>query len=461
MNKIVIALISSILMIYHSSTAQWVPQVTVLPAPNTASIAISVVDTNIVWTLSVDLTHFSAQGDPIGPMNRFARTVNGGTLWIQDTIEGAKGLHPGGITALDGQTAWVTMQDESRKTSGGIFKTTDGGIHWIKQSTAFNSPGAKPMFIYFFDPYTGLVVGERSPRQWEIYTTTNGGNQWDTVPQANIPPKLVGEWLREGFEFAVYNNTYWFCTSGITGRVFKSIDRGLNWTAIEPGPDYDRIHSIAFQDDSVGMACAFADNKATMIRTTDGGRNWFAVTTPTIPTPHLIYYVPGTSGSYVVVGHPANGNNTGSAITLDGGSSWTTIDNNSYGLLAFAAPNIGWAVGRDQGGSASIFRWAGKALITSTQSSWDKITKGIILEQNHPNPFYHSTKISYQIPMDEYVSLKVYDTLGKEVSTLVNEKKQTGCYEVEFRGRGLTGGIYFYTLRAGKSTKIKKMILLE
>lgn len=457
--KKVITLIGGLLLIYNASNAQWTPQVNVLPEPRTASIAISVVDTNIVWTLSVDLTRFSPAGDPIGPMNRFTRTLNGGALWLQDTIEGAKGLHPGGISAVDGQTAWVTMQDESRKTSGGIFKTTDGGVRWSKQSTAFTGSGGKPMFIYFFDPDTGLVVGERNPGLWEIYTTTNGGTQWDTVPQANIPPKLTGEWLREGFEFAAFDNTFWFCTTGPTGRVFKSTNRGLNWTAVVPGPDYDRIHSIAFQDDSVGMACAFAGIKATIIRTTDGGKNWLAVATPQIPTPHLIYYVPGTEGSYVVIGHDAYGNNTGSAFTLDGGSNWETVDNISYGLLAFAAPDIGWAVGLNQEGSASIFRWSGKALVTSIQRLLEEVSKKMILDQNYPNPFNPLTKISYQILTAENVTLKVYDTLGKEVSTLVNEKKQSGRYEVEFEARGLPGGMYFYQLRAGNSTEVKKMIL--
>jgi len=455
------ALLFVILALSINVYAQWTPQVTVLPAPNAASIAISPVDSNIVWTLSVDLTHFSTAGDPIGPMNRFTRTTNGGALWIQDTIEGAKGLHPGGIAAVDGQTAWVTMQDESLKTSGGIFKTTDGGAHWIKQSTAFTGSGGKPMFIHFFDPENGLVVGERNPGLWEIYTTTNGGTQWDNVPSANIPPKLSGEWLREGFEFAVFHNTFWFCTTGTSGRVFKSTNRGRDWTAAVPGSGYNRIHTIAFQDDSVGLACAFAGSKSTIIRTTNGGKTWFPTTTPLTPTPHIISYVPGTSGSYVVVGHPSEGNNTGTAITLNGGSSWTTIDTNPYGLLAFVAPDIGWAVGGNNAGSLSIFRWSGKSLITSVQRTTGELPGVISLAQNYPNPFNFSTKIRYQIPSEENVSLKVYNVFGNEVSTLVNELKQAGSYEVDFGAQGLPGGIYFYHLRAGNNIEIKKMILIK
>jgi hypothetical protein len=86
---------------------------------------------------------------------------------------------------------------------------------------------------------------------------------------------------------------------------------------------------------------------------------------------------------------------------------------------------------------------------------------GFGLDQNYPNPFNTSTKIRYQVPAVENVSLTVYDILGKEISTLVNEKKPAGSYEVEFGTQGLQGGIYFCKLQAGKYTEIKKMTLLK
>ena len=84
-------LLAGILSFFPSkSHAQWTPQAAILPTPNTGSISKFPVDTNVVWTLSIDLTHASPEGDPIGPMNRFERTTNGGALWVQDTIAGAK-----------------------------------------------------------------------------------------------------------------------------------------------------------------------------------------------------------------------------------------------------------------------------------------------------------------------------------------------------------------------------------
>ncbi|MDP2366422.1 MAG: T9SS type A sorting domain-containing protein [Ignavibacteria bacterium] len=87
------------------------------------------------------------------------------------------------------------------------------------------------------------------------------------------------------------------------------------------------------------------------------------------------------------------------------------------------------------------------------------------LSQNYPNPFNPSTKISWQSPVSGHQSLKVYDVLGDEVATLLNEEKAAGTYEVTFNAAAATGGlasgIYFYRLTAGNFIETKKMILLK
>ena len=97
-----------------------------------------------------------------------------------------------------------------------------------------------------------------------------------------------------------------------------------------------------------------------------------------------------------------------------------------------------------------------------------------LLSQNYPNPFNPTTTITYQIPQARFVTLKVYDLLGREVTTLVNEEKPAGSYKVQFNShsgevRNLTSGIYFYQLKAGDPStssgqvysETKKMILLR
>jgi hypothetical protein len=94
----------------------------------------------------------------------------------------------------------------------------------------------------------------------------------------------------------------------------------------------------------------------------------------------------------------------------------------------------------------------------------DQVTEVIedyTLEQNYPNPFNPSTKISWQSPVGSLQTLKIYDVLGNEVATLVDEYKPTGKYEVEFDASSLTSGVYFYTLHSGSFVSTKKMILLK
>ena len=83
------------------------------------------------------------------------------------------------------------------------------------------------------------------------------------------------------------------------------------------------------------------------------------------------------------------------------------------------------------------------------------------LEQNYPNPFNPSTSIQYRVSSISNVLLKVYDVLGNEVATLVNEEKPAGSYEVKFDASGLSSGIYFYKLQAGNFIESKKMLLLK
>ena len=141
---------------------------------------------------------------------------------------------------------------------------------------------------------------------------------------------------------------------------------------------------------------------------------------------------------------------------------------NTDGIASYPYPLPGYSMG--------IFA----ALNNDTQVAiigWDKIFSEILshtdienenftpeefkLYQNYANPFNPVTKIKYQIPKPGLVTLKIYDILGKEVATLVNEEKSIGTYEVEFEGTNLSSGVYFYKLTSGNNSETKKMTLMR
>lgn len=107
--------------------------------------------------------------------------------------------------------------------------------------------------------------------------------------------------------------------------------------------------------------------------------------------------------------------------------------------------------------SNEVWRW-GRILKISTGEN-PAITYN--LQQNYPNPFNPATMISYSIKEEGLVTLKVYDILGKEIATLVNENKPEGNYDVEFDASQLPSGMYIYKMQSGSFSNVKKMLLTK
>jgi hypothetical protein len=145
--------------------------------------------------------------------------------------------------------------------------------------------------------------------------------------------------------------------------------------------------------------------------------------------------------------------------TTDGGNNWeiNTGNLNSKLNALCIKDNYGWAVGEN----GLILRTTDAGVAWIEDESDNIPPTEFVLEQNYPNPFNPSTVISYRLPVISKVTLKVYDILGREVVTLVNEEQPAGNYEVEFNSKAISSGIYFYTLQAGSFISTKKMILLK
>jgi len=137
--------------------------------------------------------------------------------------------------------------------------------------------------------------------------------------------------------------------------------------------------------------------------------------------------------------------------------------NASSRALGVWADNAGYvyAAGDGEGPNGNQDLMAVKLSKTSSVEDNSRPVKEFILYQNYPNPFNPTTRIQYQVSSISKVTLKVYDVLGIEIGTLVNEEKPSGIYEVEFDAAGLSSGVYFYTLQAGNFTQTKKLVLLR
>ncbi len=148
-------------------------------------------------------------------------------------------------------------------------------------------------------------------------------------------------------------------------------------------------------------------------------------------------------------------------------SQWSTDPYNNlivgYGLLPEIASD-------SAGGIRAVHTGRyGRVGIVKVFDDHTKLPTSIRLYQNYPNPFNSSTVIKYDLPINGHVTLKIYDVLGREVTTLVNEYKEKGFYEVSWNAQSITSAVYFYKLvmssteplAAGSYTSVKKMLLIR
>ena len=149
--------------------------------------------------------------------------------------------------------------------------------------------------------------------------------------------------------------------------------------------------------------------------------------------------------------------------TTNSGENWFSQSSGTRDYLNsvyFTDNQPGWVVGSS--GTILHTTNGGVTFIGDEENNFSQ-PKDFLLQQNYPNPFNPSTSIQYTISSTQFVTLKVYDLLGREVATLVNEEKPAGLYNAQFTMNNvqLSSGIYFYKLQAGDFIETKKMILLK
>jgi hypothetical protein len=182
--------------------------------------------------------------------------------------------------------------------------------------------------------------------------------------------------------------------------------------------------------------------------TTDGGLNWISKVYELYAFSSVIFA--NENYAYAVGDHKIS-------FTSDGGFNWTGLYDftNNLQSVCFIDSITGWVVG-DNG---TILHTTNGG-VTFIDNELTQPTE-FILEQNYPNPFNPSTKISFSIPEAGHVTLKIYNLLGVEVATLIDENMSGGKHQIEFDGRSLGSGVYFYTMKTSEFNQTRKMMMVK
>ena len=405
---------------------------------------IDILDANTVWAKAYDGTN------PTGYIREFTRTNDGGATWNPGSITFTNSTNYGvsNLFEFDYNTAYACMFPTSG-TGGLIVKTTDGGVTWNTQPSAvFTNSWAD--FVHFFDANNGVCVGDPTATtgtDFFIYTTSNGGTTWTQVPAGNIPNCLTGETSITNYYQAV-GNTMWFTTT--KGRVYKSTDKGLTWTATATG--FTNSFSLRMKDANIGIAVTDTTPLGYK-KTSNGGSTWtsFTPTGYVVVTPKLAY-VPGTPSTWIdVAAYPSNG----STYSTNDGAAFMNIDSGSVAFtsVAFMDINTGWA-GSFNASSTNdgIYKW-NPTVISTTGVNQNSSSDGVI--SVYPVPSKGIVNIGLGKIEDENMSITVFNILGSKVMSVQQRAVSNDFIQLDLSDK--EAGLYFININNGGKIITKKI----
>ncbi len=360
-----------------------------------------------------------------GDNGTLLKTSNGGLNWINKSINFNYSL-----------TQLKFFNESTGYLSGGIvLKTTDEGNSW-DSIAFFNQYNTQ-----FINTNTGFVGAGNI-----IHKSTDGGNTWNPIP---VPIESG----TKSFHFLNADICYLSCSSEISifnhrVRVYKTINGGTSWNLMSNLGAENPITNINFTTEQEG----FLNGPGGLFKTQNGGVNWEFMLDDWLPRSPYFYnsniiYLPTSAGRYYK--------------TTNGGVNWTNqlyIFDAVLNSTFYTSHNTGYIVGHN---GVILKTTNGGGIFVSANNINENIPARFSLEQNYPNPFNPVTKIVFSLPQNTDVKLIVYDLLGREVRSIVNEQFSPGKYTYEFDGSDLPSGVYYYKLTTDDFSVTKKMVLLK
>lgn len=432
------------------ANSAWIEQASGFAAMYRGAYQISIVDANTSWVTAID-------GTSGYPVNEFTMTTDAGATWTPGQINPATGIAPANISAHSDLKAWVSMYPTTG-AGGKVYYTEDAGVTWVNQNnpSMFTNSASFLNIVHFFNENDGYCMGDPISSEFEIYTTADGGTTWNAVPAASIPDAQSGEMGWTGV-YDAFGNFTWFGTN--KGRIFKSSDKGLTWSALTPG--LGDIQKVAFNNENNGIAQQIVYNTSTgaittftMKVTNDGGNTWNSVTPGYGTGKSDICGVPNLPGKYFSVGTngaPYSSATYFSSYSLDYGNTWTVVDSGvQYISVRFLDDFTGWAGGYSLNPTTSgIFKWDANVSVENTDSNENGIT--IYPNPSDGNVFIKAGKSG------EIISICISDISGKTVRQFKFSNNENNNSRIDLTG--LQKGVYIVQINSEDNKYFNKLIL--
>ena len=319
--KYVLPGLFSYLLSFLSALAQWQPQAV---GVTVSFRAVSVVSPNVAWLG--------------GSKGTFVRTTDGGKTWQTGTVPDAQTCDFRDVQAIDAQTAYLMSAGPAEKGLARIYKTTNGGQTWMLQYQT-QQTGVFFDSMDFWDKEHGIVVSDPVDGKWFMLTTDNGGQTWQPISPAALPPteSKEGAFAASGTSLVVQGKRNVWIASGMGqfGRVFHSTDRGQTWTVSNtplPGGATAGLFGMHFFSDKNGIVVGgdFKQERQpgpNAAITRDGGKTW-QLTAQTDP-PGLKEAIVLLPGDRILTVGPS-----GTSLSADQGQTWQRLDTEAFHAVA-------------------------------------------------------------------------------------------------------------------------------
>ena len=330
--------------------------------------------------------------------------------------------------------------------NNGVYRSVNNGQSWTSSATGLSGTGAWVGPIVAHPDSVSIFYTARQ----QVFKSTNMGANWFAISSG------ISGTIRE-MAISKSNPNILFVTVG--NAVYKSTNTGYTFVISTTGIPNKTITSINIHPDSSNVALVtqsgFGGNK--IHKTTDGGASWFSINgdLPDSPVNDGMIYYPGYSTNIILAA-----TDIGVFMTTNNGTNWTEI---AQGLPNTVAMHMDYnpTSGKLRLGTHGRGTWELNGSLVGVTNYNTEIPGKYYLKQNFPNPFNPVTKISFGIVKQGFVTLKVFNMLGKEVETLVNKELKPGTYEATFRGDNLASGVYFYKLISNDFSETKRMMLVK